>query len=30
MIKVAVCGSNGKMGQEVVRAVNNDNELELV
>ena len=30
MIKVAVCGSNGKMGTEVVRAVNNDNELELV
>ena len=30
MIKVAVCGSNGKMGQEVVRAVNNDNDLELV
>jgi len=30
MIKVAVCGSNGKMGTEVVRAVNNDSELELV
>ena len=30
MIKVAVCGSNGKMGTEVVRAVNNDKELELV
>ena len=30
MIKVAVCGSNGKMGSEVVRAVNNDSALELV
>ncbi len=30
MIKVAVCGSNGKMGTEVVRAVTNDEELELV
>ncbi len=30
MIKVAVCGSNGKMGTEVVRAVSNDNNLELV
>ena len=30
MIKVAVCGSSGKMGTEVVRAVNNDKELELV
>lgn len=30
MISVAVCGSNGKMGTEVVRAVNNDKELELV
>ncbi len=30
MIKVAVCGACGKMGKEVVRAVNNDNELELV
>lgn len=30
MIKVAVCGSCGKMGQEVVKAVVMDNELELV
>ncbi len=30
MIKVAVCGSNGKIGMEVVKAVSNDNELELV
>ena len=30
MINVAVCGSNGKMGKEVVRAVNEDNELTLV
>lgn len=30
MIKVAVCGSNGKMGKEVVNAVLNDSELELV
>lgn len=30
MINVAVCGSNGKMGKEVVRAVNGDNELTLV
>lgn len=29
MIKVAVCGSSGKMGQEVVNAVEQDNELEL-
>lgn len=29
-IKVAVCGACGKMGQEVVRAVNNDNSFELV
>lgn len=29
MIQVAVCGSNGKMGKEVVRAVQNDSELEL-
>lgn len=29
-IKVAVCGSCGKMGQEVIRAVVMDNELELV
>lgn len=30
MIKVAVCGSCGKMGQEVVKAVIGDPELELV
>lgn len=30
MINVAVCGSNGKMGKEVVRAVNEDSELTLV
>ncbi len=30
MIKVAVCGSCGKMGQEVVKAVVMDKELELV
>lgn len=30
MINVAVCGSNGKMGQEVVKAVKVDPELELV
>ena len=30
MIIVAVCGSNGKKGKEVVRAVNEDNELTLV
>lgn len=30
MINVAVCGSNGKMGKEVVRAVNEDKELTLV
>lgn len=29
-IKVAVCGSCGKMGQEVIKAVVMDNELELV
>lgn len=30
MIKVAVCGACGKMGQEVVKAVNADDALELV
>ena len=30
MIKVAVCGANGKMGQEVVKAVNNAPDMELV
>ena len=30
MIKVAVCGSNGKMGQEVVKAVDSASDMELV
>lgn len=30
MINVAVCGANGKMGQEVVRAVNSANDMTLV
>lgn len=30
MIKIAVCGACGKMGQEVVKAVNADSALELV
>ena len=30
MIKVAVCGANGKMGQEVVKAVNNAEDMSLV
>lgn len=30
MIKVAICGACGKMGQEVVKAVSEDIELELV
>lgn len=30
MIRVAVCGACGKMGKEVVTAVENDSELELV
>ncbi|MGN1125357.1 MAG: 4-hydroxy-tetrahydrodipicolinate reductase [Candidatus Gastranaerophilaceae bacterium] len=30
MIKVAVCGANGKMGKEVVNAVSNDTETEIV
>lgn len=30
MIKVAVCGACGKMGQEVIKAVSNDDLLELV
>lgn len=29
MIKVAVCGACGKMGQEVIRAINEDEKLEL-
>ena len=30
MINIAVCGSNGKMGQEVVKAVNNSEDMNLV
>lgn len=30
MIKVAVCGANGKMGQEVVKAVNSAEDMTLV
>lgn len=30
MIKVAVCGANGKMGKELVNTVNNNSETELV
>lgn len=30
MIKVAVCGSNGKMGKEVVKAVTSAQDMELV
>ncbi len=30
MIKVAVCGSNGKMGKEVVKAVSENSEMEFV
>ena len=30
MIKVAVCGANGKMGQEVIKAVEDDNDMSLV
>lgn len=30
MIKVAVCGANGKMGKEVVNAVTNADDMELV
>lgn len=30
MINIAVCGANGKMGQEVVRAVNNASDMALV
>ena len=30
MIKVAVCGANGKMGQEVVKAVSNSEDMTLV
>lgn len=30
MIKIGVCGANGKMGKEVVNAVNNADDMELV
>ena len=30
MINVAVCGANGKMGQEVIKAVEADNGMSLV
>ena len=30
MIKVAVCGSNGKMGKEVIKAVNSASDMDLV
>ena len=30
MVKVMVCGAYGKMGREVLKAVYNDSELELV
>ena len=30
MINIAVCGSNGKMGKEVVKAVNNADDMQLV
>ena len=30
MLNIAVCGSNGKMGQEVVKAVNNAEDMLLV
>lgn len=30
MINIAVCGANGKMGQEVVKAVNNADDMTLV
>lgn len=30
MLKIAVCGSNGKMGQEVVKAVNSAEDMTLV
>ena len=30
MINVAVCGANGKMGQEVVKAVNTADDMSLV
>ena len=30
MINVAVCGANGRMGQEVIKAVEDDNDMSLV
>ena len=30
MIKVAVCGANGKMGKEVVKALTDNSEMEFV
>ena len=30
MLNIAVCGANGKMGQEVVKAVNNSEDMKLV
>ena len=30
MINIAICGANGKMGQEVVKAVNNASDMSLV
>ena len=30
MTNIAICGANGKMGQEVIKAVNNTNDLNLV
>ena len=30
MTNIAVCGANGKMGQEVIKAVNNAKDLTLV
>ena len=30
MINIAVCGANGKMGQEVIKAVNEAEDLALV
>ena len=30
MLKIAVCGANGKMGQEIVKAVNSAEDMTLV
>ena len=30
MINIAVCGANGKMGQEVIKAVNEAEDMALV